>query len=89
VPTTRPRHVVTETDPVARALDAAAVRWPAEAGNRARLLLRLVEEGHRAVAAEQEATLRERRAALDRTRGVLTGAFGEGYLEKLREDWPT
>lgn len=88
VPTTRPRHVLTETDELARALDAAAERWPADAGSRAKLLLRLVEEGHRAVTGQRERRARRRRNAVARTSGALTGMYGDGYLDRLREDWP-
>ena len=73
---------------MALALNDAAKRWPADSGNRARLLLRLVEEGHRAVVGQQERLARERRAVLARTSGALTGMYGEGYLQELREDWP-
>lgn len=88
MPTTRPRHLITETPPVARALEDAAKRWPADSGNRARLLLRLVEEGHRAVIRQQERLTHQRRAIVARTSGALTGMYGEGYLRELREDWP-
>jgi len=73
---------------VAQALDDAARRWPADRGNRAKLVLHLVEEGHRVVVAQQVAVVRERRKAIARTDGTLTGAYGEGYLGELREDWP-
>jgi hypothetical protein len=88
VPTSRPRHVVTETEPVARALDDAARRWPAESHNRARLLLRLVEEGHRSVVAYHERMVADRRDAVSRTLGALTGCYGADYLTELRQDWP-
>ena len=89
MPTTRRRHVITETEQVVQALDEAAKRWPAESGNRAKLLLRLLEEGHRAVVGQRESAIRERREAVDRTSGALTGDYGEGYLDELRRDWPT
>ena len=88
MPTTRPRHVVTETDEVARALDDAANRWPAEAGNRRRLLLRLVEEGHQAVTRHQRELVAQRRNAIERVSGSLTGVYGPDYLKELRQDWP-
>jgi hypothetical protein len=88
MPTTRPRHVITETEQVARALDDAARRWPADSGNRAKLLLRLLEEGRRAVVGQQERLARDRREAITRTSGALTGLYGDGYLSGLREDWP-
>ncbi|MDQ1744816.1 MAG: hypothetical protein QOE23_3155, partial [Pseudonocardiales bacterium] len=52
MPTTRPRHLITETDPVAKALDDAAKRWPEDRDSRAKLLLHLVEEGHHALIEE-------------------------------------
>jgi len=82
VPTTRPRHTITETDEVARALDAAARRWPGE--TRSRLLANLVETGAQALEDEREARLR----AIRETAGTLTDAFPPGYLEDLRRDWP-
>jgi hypothetical protein len=88
VPTTRPRHLITETEQVARALDDAATRWPADRDNRAKLLLHLLEEGHRAVVGQQESAVREGRRAVTRTSGALTGLYGDGYLDELRKDWP-
>lgn len=80
--------MITETEQVARALDDAAKRWPEEATNRAKLLLRLLQEGHRAVVGQQERHVRGRREAIARTSGALTGLYGPGYLDELREDWP-
>lgn len=88
MPTSRKRHVITETDEVARALDDAAQRWPEERGNRPRLLLRLVQEGHRAVAGEQHRRGDERRQALAAASGACTGAYGPDYLTRLRAEWP-
>jgi len=88
MPTIRPRHVITETDDVAKALDDAAECWPAERGNRRQLLLRLVQEGHRAMTGREEAGAAHRRDAVARTSGVLTGVYGPDYLSRLRADWP-
>lgn len=73
---------------MARALDDAADRWPADRGNRAKLLLHLLKEGHHAVVAQRESAEHEHRRAVERTSGALTGLYGEGYLDALREDWP-
>ena len=80
--------MITETDQVAAALDDAARRWPQERGNRPRLLLRLLEEGHRSVAVQRQQLAESRRGAIARTSGTLTGAYGEDYLDRLREEWP-
>lgn len=80
--------MITETDQVAEALDDAAQRWPEEHGNRPRLLLRLLEEGHRAVTGQQRRLGEERRKAVAAASGVATGSYGPGYLADLRADWP-
>ena len=86
MPTARPRHLVTETDDLARALDAAAARWPGL--SRPQLLVRLALEAHRAAQQAHDERRERRLAALKEHRGVLTGAYGPGYLQQLREDWP-
>ncbi len=88
MPTTRPRHVITETDEVARALDAAAKRWPEDRDSRAKLVLRLLSEGYRALGETAGEVAAARRETLRRTSGLLTGVYGPGYLEELRRDWP-
>ncbi len=87
MPTTRPRLTITETDEVAAALDAAAVRWP-EVRSRRELLLRLVEEGRESIDRDRGDELARRRDAVRRTSGALTGAYEQGELERLRDDWP-
>lgn len=88
MPTTRPRHTVTETDELARALDEAARYWPEERDARSRLLLHLVEEGYRAIRRGREERATQRRAAVRQTAGVLTGSYPDGYLARLRDEWP-
>ncbi|MGH2946450.1 MAG: hypothetical protein ACRDPC_09375 [Solirubrobacteraceae bacterium] len=88
MPTSRPRHTITESDEVARALEDAARRWPEDRGARGRLLVRLVKEGHRAVTRDREEELTRRREAVRRTSGALSGAYPADYLDELRGDWP-
>lgn len=88
VPTARPRHTITETDDVARALRDAGRRWPQDRERPARLLLDLLHEGHRAISADAERATADRRAAIERTGGALTGSYPDGYLDDLRGDWP-
>jgi hypothetical protein len=88
MPTTRPRHLITETDKVAKALDDAARRWPEDRARRAKLLLHLVEEGHHALLDRSDERRKARLAAIARTSGALTGTYQAGYLDSLREDWP-
>lgn len=87
MPTTRPRHFVTETDDLASALDDAARRWPDL--SRAQLIVRLALEGHHAAQAAHEDQHRRRLETIHRYSGALTGSYGADYLKHLREDWPT
>jgi hypothetical protein len=84
MPTTRHRYMVTETDEVSAALADAAVRWPQLRNRPGELLQRLIAEGHRVLRASAEI----HRAAVGDTSGALTGVYGPGYLDRLREEWP-
>lgn len=88
MPTARSRHTITETDEVADALRDAARQWPEDRDRPAKLLLDLVREGHRAIAANADRATAERLAAIERTSGVLVDVYPPGYLEELRADWP-
>lgn len=86
MPTTRPRHLVTETDDLAEALDDAAQRWPGL--SRSQLVVRLALEGHRAAVADRAQRRARRLEALGAHDGEFTGTYGDGYLDVLRSDWP-
>lgn len=77
---------MTETEQLAEALDAAALRWPGL--SRAQLLGRLALEGHRLLSSADDDRRRARLSAVQRHAGAGTGAYGTGYLERLRQDWP-
>ena len=86
MPTTRPRHQVTETPELARVLDRAALRWPGE--SRSKLLLRLINFGGEALEQDLLAEDGAHRAAVTASSGRYPAAFSPDYLKKLRADWP-
>jgi hypothetical protein len=86
VPTTRPRHLVTETDELAEVLDANATRWPGL--SRAQVLVRLALEGHQAAQHAVAERRRSRLAAVRQHSGMCSGAYPQDHLERLREEWP-
>jgi hypothetical protein len=88
MPTARRRHIVTETDEIASALDDAARRWPDDRASRAKLLVNLVREGHRVLSDENVKQAAARREAISRTSGVLTHTYSADYRDALRDDWP-
>lgn len=86
MPTTRPRHQVTETPAVEAALNRAQQRWPDL--SRGQSLVRLLEVG-----AESLSTAESRRRDLIMElvatfEEKYATAYPEGYLSDLREDWP-
>ncbi|CAN5415557.1 hypothetical protein BH23ACT6_BH23ACT6_16630 [soil metagenome] len=87
MPTTRPRHFVTETDELARALDKAANRWPDM--SRGQLIVRLALQGDDAVQFETDERRRRRLEAIRQHSGALTGTYDADYLAELRGEWPT
>jgi hypothetical protein len=80
--------MITETEQIAAALDEAARHWPGDRNQRKRLLVRLIEEGHRALREEREKGIAARLQAIRDTSGMLTGAYRDNELELLRADWP-
>ncbi len=86
MPTARHRYQITETDEVARALDAAEKRWPGEP--RSRLIVRLITENGETLAEVNEVEAARRIAAVDAIAGSFAGLYPPGYLEELREEWP-
>jgi hypothetical protein len=89
MPTSRPRHTITETEEMARALDDAARRWPMEASKRGALLVHLAREGHRSIRRTDSAARDQQQDAVRRTAGRLSGVYPRDYLKRLRDDWPS
>lgn len=88
MPTTKRRHVVTESDEVAAALHDAAKVWPEDALRPGRLMARLLREGHKAIQNEQQRALSARIQAVDGAAGCMSGVYGPDYLRLLRDEWP-
>lgn len=81
--TTQHRIQVTETPPLAHALDVARQAWPDEKRT-SRLIERLAIEG----AERLDAAEKRRRDALEKLIGSQPGVYPEGYLDALRAEWP-
>lgn len=89
MPTTLPRHTITETADVKAWLDEASLIWPDEASTRASLLKRLLEAGHQATADQFADITQNRRNAIEDASGTLTGLWPAGWYEQYKQDeWP-
>lgn len=89
MPTQRARVTITESDDVARMLDEAGERWPADRAHRARLLMRLAERGAEAIRDDEAARRRDWPARVRELAGAAgPDAYPPGYLRGLRDDWP-
>lgn len=88
MPTTRHRYSITETDELARTLDAAARVWPEHRDDRGELLRLVLRWGAERVDEVAADRLAARRAALRETAGSLTGVYPPNAAQLLKEEWP-
>lgn len=77
---------VTQTPPVAHALEIAEREWPGLA--RSELIGRLLTLGAQSVESARAERRAARRSVLNETRGSFADAYPSGYLDDLRSDWP-
>jgi len=84
MPTTRPRHQITETDDIAAAVEAGVREWPDL--SRSDVIRELILKGAQAV----KLSAVERVLAFELALKELTSLnihYPPGYLEDLRKDW--
>ncbi|SNC71992.1 hypothetical protein SAMN05445756_1686 [Kytococcus aerolatus] len=87
MPTTRPRHLVTESDELAAALDRAHEQWPEL--SRSRLVVRLALEGEQHLQQQRGAEAARRRALLAAAGERFAGVGSSGAVREARDgDWP-
>jgi len=88
MPTSRPRHMITETESLSAALERAAEIWPEDASDKGRLLRRVLSAGIESVETAQSNRLASRRAAIEQAAGSLSGAWPEDWRFSARDEWP-
>ncbi len=88
MPTSRPRHMITETDALAAALERAADLWPEDASDKGRLLRRVLSAGIESVETAQIKRLESRRSAIEQAAGSLTGVWPADWRSSARDEWP-
>jgi hypothetical protein len=88
MPTTKHRHMVSETDEVHAALEVARAAWPEEHST-SRLLARLIVVGRDHLLEDPQRQQELHRQAWSSIRERFPWQQGPEYLEALRaEDWP-
>ena len=88
MPTTRPRHMITESDELSSALDVAADRWPELAGNRSKLLRKILEVGIDSLASSSETARKSRLEHINKIAGSMSDTWPANWKEELGADWP-
>ncbi len=89
MPTARPRHMITESDRLSSALNAARTLWPDAAEDRGLLLRKILEVGIETVEKEHEKKVVSRLNELNLIAGSLTGIWPSNWRDELRDEWPT
>ena len=88
MPTNRPRHMITETDRLAGALDTAALLWPEVKSERTALLRKVVEAGIGAIEREHRSREASRRTTITALAGSMSGTWPTQWREDMRDEWP-
>jgi len=83
MPTTRPRHTLTETEDIVSTLEDAALTCPELRGDRGALLRKLVEAGHASVHVDAGV-----HALVSGAAGAATGAYPRDARASLLAEWP-
>ncbi len=88
MPTTRHRYSITETDALARTLDAAARVWPEDRDDRSALLRHVLRWGAERVEEVSGQGDEAKRAAIRELAGSMSGVYPPDEAGRLKEEWP-
>lgn len=80
--------MITESDELAHALDAAARRWPEHRNNRSELLRQIVRIGAERLEHAETERVAQRRAAVERNAGKFSNVWPTDWREAARDEWP-
>jgi hypothetical protein len=81
--------MVTESDRLAAALDAAAELWPEARGERGALLRRVLDAGIEAVEKQKNENDHSQQNLIGRLAGSMTGVWPAGWRDEVLDEWPT
>lgn len=88
MPTNRPRHMITESDRLAKALDSAQSLWPEIQGDRGALLRRIIDAGVDVIERDRADQDNLRHTLISGLAGSMAGVWPAGWRDELRDEWP-
>ena len=88
MPTARHRHMITETDDLSVALDAAATLWPHAKNERAELLRLIINKGAQVVEQDVQALRDERLAAISQLAENFQDVWPNEWAQERAQEWP-
>ena len=88
MPTTRPRHMLTETEQVLSALAVAEQAWPELKGDKPALLKNLIAAGKKAIEDTAQAARNKRIAQITAVAGSMPETWPSNWRADLLDEWP-
>lgn len=88
MPTTRPRHMITESEQLAHALELAGERWPEIAEDKGKLIKKMLEFSAEALRKEQNSVMAQRLSKVEELAGSLEDVWPANWREEARAEWP-
>jgi hypothetical protein len=88
MPTTKLRHMITETDQISAAVDKGASAWPELRGNRTQILRRLIEAGSAAIENERALLAARRLAAIKSATVLFRDVWPDNWRDEMNDQWP-
>lgn len=88
MPTARQRHMITETEELARTLEEAAAIWPEYRNKRTELLRHIIDQGSEVVHSRAEKKARKRLSALESIQSEYSDLWPENWREEMLKEWP-
>ena len=88
MPTARPRHMITETDPVAQALEVAADAWPEHREDKSTLIKLLLATGKDFLETQKQVQKESRLKAIRDVSRQFADVWPPNWQDEVKVEWP-